>query len=111
MGEKDFYVPMSISEVVAKIKGQLEESLTMELISEYQRTTPQGNTLCVLVLEKHYFRVGNRLTLTVVMDDWEKRTHIHAVSGGGSESFFTRNDWGAGEDFLKQIEKMIAKEE
>lgn len=110
MEETDFYVSIAIGQVVEKIKGQLEDSLTMTLVSEYERKTPQGNTLCVLVLEKHYFRVGNRLTLTVVMDDWEGRTHVHAVSGGGSESFFTRNDWGAGEDFVQLFEKMLTEE-
>ncbi len=110
MEETDFYLSKTIAEAVEQIKSRLEDSLTMTLLSEYERKTPQGNSLCVLVLEKHYFRVGNRLTLTVVLDDWEGRTHVHAVSGGGSESLFTRFDWGAGEDFVALLEQMLTKE-
>lgn len=47
----------------------------------------------VAVYEKHYYRAGNRLTLTVVLDDFTGRTRVHCISGGGGEGLF-RFDWG-----------------
>ena len=41
---------------------------------------------------------GNRLTLTVVLDDFTGRTRVHCISGGGGEGLF-RFDWGAAESF------------
>ena len=52
----------------------------------------------VLVFEKHYYRAGNRLTLTVTLDDFTGRTRVHCASGGGGEGLF-RFDWGAAESF------------
>ena len=52
----------------------------------------------VLVFEKHYYRAGNRLTLTVTLDDFTGRTRVHCASGGGGEGLF-RFDWGAGDSF------------
>ena len=48
----------------------------------------------VAVYEKHYYRAGNRLTLTVVLDDFTGRTRVHCIGGGGGEGLF-RFDWGA----------------
>ena len=59
---------------------------------------PGGGTCVVAVYEKHYYRAGNRLTLTVVLDDFTGRTRVHCISGGGGEGLF-RFDWGAAESF------------
>ena len=59
---------------------------------------PQGGTCVVAVYEKHYYRAGNRLTLTVILDDLTGQTRVHCISGGGGEGLF-RFDWGAADSF------------
>jgi len=82
-------------------------SITGEMIDSYQVMSPAG-TVWVLVYEKHYVRAGNRLTLTVTLDDFESMTfadgvarrvtRIHCAGGGGGQGLF-RFDWGASESF------------
>lgn len=50
------------------------------------------------IYEKHFWRAGNRLTLTATVDNLQGRTRVHLVSGGGGEGLF-RFDWGASESF------------
>lgn len=57
-----------------------------------------GNMTVVLVYEKHYYRAGNRLTLTVALDDTLGSTRVFACAGGGGQGLF-RFDWGAAESF------------
>lgn len=76
----------------------VDGSFTGTLIDRY---SVQGgeNTVCLIeVYEKHYYRAGNRLTLTVTIDNMSGHTHIHSIGGGGGEGLF-RFDWGAAESF------------
>lgn len=73
-------------------------SFTGELIDHHTVRGTDG-TLCVVsVYEKHYYRAGNRLTLTVIVDNMSGVTRVHSISGGGGEGFF-RFDWGASGNF------------
>ena len=90
----DFCVTVSADEAAKLIKHHVENgSITGMLTDEY---TNSGVT--VLVFDKHYYRAGNRLTLTVVIDSFYGRTHIHAVGGGGGQGLL-RFDWGASGSF------------
>ncbi len=81
-------------------------SITGERIDFYPIQSPAGSCL-VAVYEKHYYRAGNRLTLTVVIDDLEGRTRVHCVGGGGGEGLF-RFDWGASESFSCVVADALA---
>ena len=90
----DFCVTVSADEAAKLIKHHVVNgSITGMLTDEY---TNSGVT--VLVFDKHYYRAGNRLTLTVVIDSLYGRTHIHAVGGGGGQGLL-RFDWGASGSF------------
>ena len=82
----DLYVSISPQEVATLInKTIINYSITGELIDEYVTATDNGATVIVQVYEKHYARVENRLTLTVVIDNMSGKTHIHAIGGGGGQ--------------------------
>lgn len=83
-------------------------SITGECIDSYKLAVPNGGNCVVLVYEKHYYRAGNRLTLTVVIDDFEGKTRVHCVSGGGGEGLF-RFDWGAAESFSSVVWDALAE--
>lgn len=90
----DFCVAISADEALQLIKRQvLGGSITGTLEDEYT-----NNGVSVLVFDKHYYRAGNRLTLTVVVDNFYGKTHIHAVGGGGGQGLL-RFDWGASGSF------------
>ena len=48
------------------------------------------------------------MTLTITIDDFEGKTHIHAIGGGGGEGLF-RWDAGAAESFEDCIYDAIYK--
>ena len=83
-------------------------SITGELIDKYTKNAENGTSVAVLVFDKHYYRVGNRLTLTVTIDNLDGKTHIHAIGGGGGEGLF-RWDAGAAESFEDCIYDAIYK--
>lgn len=76
----------------------VDGSITGELIDCHTVHGEGGRCCIVSVYEKHYYRAGNRLTLTVIIDDLQGATRVHCISGGGGEGFF-RFDWGAAESF------------
>lgn len=105
----DLYVSISPIEVAKLINNTIVNgSITGELIDEYVTDADNGTMVIVQVYEKHYYRAGNRLTLTVVIDNLTDRTHIHATGGGGGQGLF-RFDAGASERFEDCIYDAIYK--
>ncbi len=98
--------PQETEELITKTI--IENSVTGELIDKYTKDTDNGSTITVLVYEKHYYRVDNRLTLTIVLDNLSGKTHIHAIGGGGGSGLF-RADGGASEKFEDCIYDAIYK--
>lgn len=95
----DFYVSISPQEAVELLNRHIVNgSITGELIDQYTNTTDNGAEVIVLVYEKHYYRAGNRLTLTIVIDNLSGKTHIHSAGGGGGQGLL-RFDWGASGSF------------
>ena len=98
-----FYVSLSPSEAARTVDSAVTEgSITGERIDSYVLNAPGGGICIVCIYEKHYYRAGNRLTLTVTIDNFEKRTRGVCVSGGGGEGLF-RFDWGASESFVNVV--------
>ena len=99
---RTFFVSLSLPEAAEIIRKQVEdESVTGELLDDYTVST-EGGVLRNLIFEKWFYRVGNRLVMTVTLDDVTGRTRIHVVSGGGGESVWWKFDWFAGESFADE---------
>ncbi|MBQ2062430.1 MAG: hypothetical protein II458_07110 [Oscillospiraceae bacterium] len=99
---RTFFVSLSLPEAAEIIRKQVEdESVTGELLDDYTVST-EGGVLRNLIFEKWFYRVGNRLVMTVTLDDLTGRTRIHVVSGGGGESVWWKFDWFAGESFADE---------
>lgn len=93
-----FYVSIDVESASNIINREVVDgSVTGELIDFYKVNEEKGS-LVVLVFEKHYWRAGNRLTLTITIDDLCGKTRVHYVSGGGGEGL-SRFDWGASKSF------------
>ena len=99
MENNTFRVSCTIDECEHLIhRAVVEGSITGECIDRYEAPGSEGRRCVVLVFEKHYWRAGNRLTLTAVLDDLSGATRVHLVGGGGGEGLF-RFDWGAANSF------------
>ena len=83
------------------------DSITGTLIGTHTVASADGGSCTVDVYEKHYYRAGNRLTLTVILDDFTGQTRVRCISGGGGEGLF-RFDWGAAESFEDVVHQALA---
>lgn len=98
-----FYVSCTAEEAVARIRRFVEDgSFTGELLDCHRIFDANANCI-VLVLEKWFYRVSNRLTLTVTVDDFSGRTRVHFVSGGGGTGTLFNFDWGAADSFENEV--------
>ena len=100
MAEADnFKINLSLNETVKMLdNGIVNGSITGERIDYHVITGNDSMGVIVLVYEKHFYRAGNRLTLTVIVDNMNGVTNIHSIGSGGGEGFF-KFDWGASEAF------------
>jgi hypothetical protein len=100
MESNTIYVSLDVAASANTVtKYIIEGSLSGELLDDYNIRNTDGNICRVLVFEKYYYRVGNRLTLTVVFDNYSGRTRVHYVSGGGGQGAIFRFDWGSSDSF------------
>ncbi len=97
-----FFVSLDAHRALAAIEqAVVGGSITGERIDAYTIDSHCGSCH-VRVYEKHYYRAGNRLTLTVVVDSFAGRTRVHYASGGGGEGLL-RFDWGAANSFARIV--------
>ncbi|MEG1773583.1 MAG: DUF6054 family protein [Oscillospiraceae bacterium] len=107
--EETFVVSLSPREAIERIDDAVVRgSFTGERLDCYTVGGDAGRECLVAVYEKHFFRVSNRLTLTVVADNFCGETQIHTVSGGGGESVLLRFDWGAADRFSAVVADALA---
>ena len=104
----EFRVDLSPGQAAEMVdRAIVEGSVTGTLIGSH-RVQGEGGRLCIVaVYEKHYWRAGNRLTLTVIIDDMDGATRVHSISGGGGEGLF-RFDWGAAGSFEGCVAEALA---
>lgn len=103
------YVSLSIPDCMKVLhKAIVDGSVTGELVDHYELTDAAGTLHCgIAVYEKYYYRVNNRLTVTITVDDLEEKTRVHWISAGGGESVFWRFDWGASESFDSVVRETL----
>jgi hypothetical protein len=101
-----YFVTLDLNGTAAAIYDAIVGgSITGELIDSYTIESQSGACI-VQVFEKHYWRAGNRLTLTAVTDNLSGITRVHCISGGGGEGLF-RFDWGAADSFTGAVSNAL----
>jgi len=105
---KTYYVSLDTATAARIISDAVVDgSFTGECLDRYTLGTPAG-ACTVMVFEKHFYRVSNRLTLTVVIDDFDDKTRVHCVSGGGGQGILFNFDWGASGSFTSVVERALS---
>ncbi|MEL7603065.1 MAG: DUF6054 family protein [Bacillota bacterium] len=103
-----FYVSIGVQQAAQIIDDAVVRgSVTGELIDAYGQGAPGGGGFVIRIYEKHFWRAGNRLTLTVVLDDFTGRTRVHCVGGGGGQGLINF-DWGAAQSFTNVAANALA---
>jgi hypothetical protein len=96
-------VSLSIQDTVKYLDDAIiNGSITGERIDYYTLNAPNDGICVVAVYEKHYYRAGNRLTLTVTVDNLTGPSRVTYVAGGGGQGLF-RFDWGAADSFSSVV--------
>lgn len=107
MAENTFYVNLTPEQAAQMIETYIVQgSITGEAIDRYILKTPEGATCISAVFEKHYYRAGNRLTLSIVIDNFTGHTRVHTVGGGGGQGLF-KFDWGASGSFVNAARQAL----
>lgn len=103
----ELLVRLSPEEAVNAVDNEIiSGSITGEKIDEHICSMGNGREVRVAVYEKHYYRAGNRLTLTMTVDNINGYTRVHAVGGGGGQGLF-KFDWGASSSFADCVENAL----
>ena len=101
-----FLVSLPAQQAMDVVYEAVMNSATGEVIDCYEIALAAGGKCIVAVFEKHFLRAGNRLTLTVVVDDFLGHARVHTIGGGGGEGLF-RFDWGASASFEDAVERAL----
>ena len=100
MNTDNFNVNLSLRETISKLDdGVVKQSVTGERLDYHVITGNEDNGAVLLVYEKYFARVGNRITLTIVVDNLDGETKVHSIGGGAGQGMFFKFDWGASESF------------
>lgn len=94
-----FRVTCSVDDAARAMYAHMQRSISASCLDDYTIHAEGGGVCRLIVFEKYYARAGNRLTLSVQIDDLEGATRVHSIGGGGGEGVFFRFDWGASESF------------
>lgn len=65
------------------------------------------DSVIVMVFEKYYMRSSNRASLTVVLSSSENNITVTAIGSGGGQGAIFRFSWGAEEDFVNTVAKIL----
>ena len=109
MSSDNFFVSLPITDAFKILDKEIVEgSLTGERIDYHVVKADEEHISIVAVYEKYYNRAGNRLTLTICMDNMKGITQVHSIGGGGGQGLF-RFDWGASDKFTNAPRTILGK--
>ena len=95
--------PGSVAEITALLKEKIPEcGLSCELVDSVSRAGAE-----LLVFEKHYYRAGNALSLTLMVSSADGLVIVDSI-GAGAKSGLLDFTWGAEEDFAFEANKVLA---
>lgn len=73
------------------------------ILIDHELKTCGENNLAILVYEKYYFRVKNKVSLVIIVDDMDGYTRVKVLGTGGGTALSSNFDWGAGNHFENSV--------
>lgn len=102
MGKCSFSVNLSPQDALNMIKDDLNADLVHE-----EDNTVDGKSIGIQVYEKYYMRAGNKVALTVIVEDFTGLTNVRAIGTAGSRDFIFNFDLGASDDFAERVAEIL----
>ncbi len=96
--------PGTVAEITAILKEKIPEC---GLICELTDSVSRGGTE-LLIYEKHYYRAGNYLTLSILVSSENGLVTVDSIASGAREGVLFDVTWGAEEDFAMEVNAVLA---
>lgn len=103
MSKCDFFVKIGPIEALKLIKQ--EEGA--DLLEEDIKDLGKGKYIGILVYERYFYRVGNRVSLVIIIDNIYGGTRVKAIGSGGGQGILANDDWGAAASFAFEIKDIL----
>ena len=92
---------------VSQIKQQFPSTgLSVELVDEAHKLM-NGSEAHLLVFEKYFYRVKNRVSLSLMITHENGVTDIHAIGSGAGQGAIFNFGWGSEESLVSSFASMI----
>jgi hypothetical protein len=97
---------LSLIQTIDLIKTELpNRALSLEMVDEGYI---KGETLVYLIVfEKYFMRVSNRVSLSIMLSEVNHKTQIVAISSGAGTGALFKFGWGSEEDFLSDFVRFM----
>ncbi len=98
----------SLNKTLEIIKEELPKTaLSLECVDE---GSIQGDTISYLIVyEKYFMRVKNRISLSIMLSEINQKTQIIAIGLGAGQGPLFKFDWGSEEDFVIDFTRLMEK--
>lgn len=80
-------------------------ALSLEFVDEGY--TQGDNISYLIVYEKYFMRVKNRVSLSIMLSEVNERTQIVAIGSGAGQGALFSFDWGSEEDFVVDFTRLM----
>ena len=105
MSKLSFNVNLMPSEALDLVRKNQNADLVHEEFNELG----EDRFIGTLIYEKYYFRSKNRAALIVIIDNLKGPTNVRAIATGSSEGLIFNFDWGAADNFVTSVEKILGE--
>ena len=97
----------TVDEIAALLSNEIPQTgITCEQVASIRKTA--GNSVIyMLVFEKYYMRSENRASLTILITGDQGNVTVDAVGSGGGQGALFRFSWGAEQDFVNVVERIL----
>lgn len=103
MNDTEFEISLSVKEAFDLLKA----NDFADLVDTEYKELGSDKQLGILIFEKYFMRVKNRVSLVVIIDNIDGYTKVKAIGSGGGTGFFSDFDWGASDSFEFSVERLF----
>lgn len=110
MAKISMYGKDNVNNLANMLSSEIQNSaMSCSLIDSVMRTV--GDVFVyVMVFEKYYMRSSNRASLTVTVIGDSENVTVDAIGAGGGQGAFFKFSWGAEENFVGTVEKILSRQ-
>ncbi|MFZ5989968.1 MAG: DUF6054 family protein [Bacillota bacterium] len=100
-----FHISLSPKDAVEILKN----SDLGEIVYEEVNRVDANKQLQVLIMQKYFYRVNNKATLVIIVDDSKGETEIRMIATAAVSGFNTGLDFGAADKYVYEVVEIMKK--